>query len=111
MDEILTLAMELLGMDKPGILLEDVCHAAEKFVQKRLRDDVVPADCGRAYYLAVASIAAKAYNEGFLPESLERISIGDLSLQRKQTSDRFITAILLLLAPYLKDGTFCFLGV
>ena len=111
MEEILTLAMELCGMDKHSSLLESICHAAERFLQLRLRDDVVPVDCGRAYPLAVASIAAKAYNEGVSPRALESFSAGDLSIRMDSQSDRFVSATLNLMRPFLKDDTFSFLGV
>lgn len=111
MEEILTMAMELCGLDQPGYLLESMCQAAERFLQLRLRDDVAPADCGKAYPLAVAAIAAKSYNEGISPGTLERFSAGDLSIQMDRQGDRFVSAAMNLMGPFLKDGSFSFLGV
>ena len=105
------LATAMSGLDHCDALLENMCLAAKSFLEHRLREEVLPEECGKAFPMAAAAIATRAYEEGISPGGLETLTAGDLTLQTHQEGNRLYSAAILMLQPWLKDGEFAFQGV
>lgn len=106
MDEIIALAASLCGMETADNILVALCQAAYECLKLRLRDGVSPEDCGKAFPIAAAAIAAKGRQEG--SGSLSSFAAGSVSLSVTEEGDRFTSAALGLLEPWLKDSQFGF---
>lgn len=108
MDEIVSLAAEISGVQESDLLLMELCQAFHDSLERKLRDGVTVADCGKAFPLAVAALAAKARSEGLSGESVSAFSAGSISLSVSQDGDRFTSAAMGLMEPWLKDSGFGF---
>lgn len=106
MDEIVALAAALCGMETADELLIALCEAAENSLRQRLREEISPEDCGKAFPIAAAAIAAKGRQEG--QGSISSLTAGSLSLSVTEEGDRFTSAAIGLLEPWMKDGSFGF---
>ena len=111
MEEIMDIAARLAGTSKDDTLLTQLCGAAYDALLTRLKDGVTVEDCGKAFAIAVAAIGCKAWNEGVGDVGISTFAAGSVSLSVAQEGDRFTSAALALLTPWLKDSLFGFLGV
>lgn len=108
MGEILTIAAKLCGADEEDALLASLCQAAYDSLLLRLRDGVTVEECGKAFPIAVAAMAAKAWEDGVGVGAVNSFTAGSVSLSVTQEGDRFASAALGLLEPWLKDDSFGF---
>ena len=102
------MAASICGGETDDPLLSGLCEAAYEALAARLREDVEIADCGKAFPLAVAAIAAKAWEAGFGPGAVSSFAAGSVSLSVSQEGDRFTSATMNLLKPWLKEEDFGF---
>lgn len=107
MDEIISLAASLCGMETADEILVALCEAARDCLALRLKEGVAPEDCGKAFPIAAAAIAAKGRREG-LEGGVGSFTAGSVSLSVTQEGDRFTSAALGLLEPWLRDSGFGF---
>lgn len=108
MDEIISLAASLCGMETADAILVALCEAAHDCLSLRLKEGVSPQDCGRAFPIAAAAIAAKGRREGLESGNVSSFTAGSVSLSVTQEGDRFTSAALGLLEPWLRDSNFGF---
>ena len=111
MEDILILASALSGAAPSDEVLSSLCSAAEVWLEKRLRPGVLPSDCGRAFPVAAAAIAAGAWESAKSGGDIASFSAGSVSLTAEPGKDRFLDAAMGLMEPWMKDGGFAFLGV
>lgn len=111
MEEILSLAAGICGAAEDDPVLSALCQAAYDATVLRLKDGITAEDCGKAFPIAVAAIAAKAWEEGVGTGGVSSFAAGSVSLSVTQEGDRFTSAALGLLEPWLKDAHFGFRGV
>lgn len=111
MDEILTMAAQISGGEKEDTLLVALCQSAYDSLKMRLREDVEPEECGKAFPIAVAALAAKAWEDGVGAGAISSFAAGSVSLSVSQEGDRFTSAAIELLRPWMKDQGFGFLRV
>lgn len=93
--------------------LEALCQAAELEVAGRLREGLVPEECGPAYVLGCAWLALAGTDAGRTPL---RFTAGEVSIQEEggdapQRAQALRMQAETVLAPYLKDRGFVFQGV
>lgn len=108
MDEILDMAAAISGGEKTDPLLEALCQAAYEAMKMRLRENVDLKECGKAFPVAVAAIAAKAWEAGVGEGAISSFAAGSVSLSVAQEGDRFTSAAVELLRPWMKDDGFGF---
>lgn len=108
MDEILTMAAEISGGEKDDTLLAALCQSAYNSLKMRLKEDVTVEDCGKAFPVAVAALAAKAWEDGVGEGAISSFAAGSVSLSVSQEGDRFTSAAIELLRPWMKDQSFGF---
>jgi hypothetical protein len=103
-------ALSLLSMDgaeeKPELL--EYCAAAEAELKSRLHEGVSPEDIGNIWNTACALAAISMYR--LTPGEL-RFRAGNLSIGERHPVPALRARAEALLAPYLKDDGFAFLGV
>lgn len=108
MDEIISLAASLCGVEAADTILIALCEAARDCLALRLKEGVVPEDCGKAFPIAAAAIAAKGRREGMENGGVGSFTAGSVSLSVTQEGDRFTSAAMSLLEPWLRDSGFGF---
>ena len=120
--EILTVAQCFVGKELSQgeqEVLSLLCEAAGSLWQERLRDGIDPEDCRSAFLTACAWTALGGMTAAMEQNSPAPLSFtaGDLSVHRGKASDPNACARSLqaqaqeLMAPYVKDQGFAFLGV
>jgi len=114
-EKILELA-ELLSEADPGQteLLERLCLAAERELTGRLRDGVAPEDCEPAFVAGAAWLALAGLYGGQGTEEVEAFTAGELTVRPtggEARSARLRAQAERVMAPYLRDGGFAFVGV
>lgn len=102
------MAAAISGGEKTDPLLEALCQAAYGAIKMRLREDVSLEDCGKAFPVAVAAIAVKAWENGVGEGAISSFAAGSVSLSVTQEGDRFTSAAIELLRPWMKDDGFGF---
>lgn len=108
MSEALALAAAFCGMESSDALLTALCEAAWDTLALRLRDGFVPEDCGKAFPLAVAALAAESHRDALGGGKITDFTAGSVSLSMGQSGDGFAEAVVELLGPWLRDGAFGF---
>ncbi len=94
-------------------LLAALCAAASAELTRRLRPGLAPADCGDAFPCAAAYTAAAC----FLPAraGTDEFTAGDVSLKPSSSFSQTLPVLMdkaeSLIAPYVSDSGFAFLGV
>lgn len=96
--------------------LEALCQAAELEVAGRLREGLVPEDCGQAYVLGCAWLALAGLAGAETGRTPLRFTAGEVSIQEEggdapQRAQALRLQAEAVLAPYLKDRGFVFQGV
>ncbi len=113
-EKILALARVLGQVTQEETALEPLCEAAEAELRARLREDVTPEDCEGAFVQAGAWLALEALEEGRRADGVASWTAGDLTVRRRESgagTGALRRMAMRLMAPYLRDGGFCFLGV
>lgn len=108
MEDIITMAARLCGAAEDDTLLLGLCRASYEALELRLRDGVTVEDCGKSFPIAAAAIAAKAWEEGVGAAGISTFAAGSVQLSVNQEGDRFTSAAMALLSPWLKDSEFGF---
>ena len=94
-------------------LLRLLCEVSESVLISRLRDGLMPEDCGEAFVTAAAWYALADLNAVAADLQVKEFKAGDLTVKQDSTEDfsrRLRKQADLLMAPYLKDA-FSFTGV
>jgi len=103
-------ALSLLSIDgtevRPELL--EYCAAAEAEFKSRLREGVSPEDIGGVWNTACALAAISMFR--LTPGGL-KIRAGNLTVGEKHSPPALRARAEALIAPYLKDDRFAFLGV
>ena len=89
------------------------CQAAQRELEGRLRPELTPEDCESAFVPAAAWMALAWLNTGTGGEGITSFTAGDVTIRREGGRE---SAVLLdqaqrLMAPYVRDREFSFLGV
>ena len=92
--------------------LRTVCQSACQTLDRRLRPGVTAQDCGGAYPLAAAWIALDRLRAGQGWSGVTALSAGDMTVRREAGDGEALTRKAMeLMAPWLRDEGFVFLGV
>lgn len=112
-EQVEALARELCGPGQDEELLRLVCAGACRTLEGRLRDGVRPEDCGAAYRLAAAWLAADWLRDAQGLSGVTALSAGNISVRREGGGDsgKLSRRAMELMAPYLRDEGFVFRGV
>lgn len=105
------LAAELCGLKEADELLTSLCFAAFDSLKQRLREGVTPEQCGRTFWVAAATLAARAWKESGSESDITGFSAGSVQVQMDREGKAFSSAAMKLLSPWLKDEGFSFMGV
>ncbi len=112
-EKIVALAKALGAETDQEELLSVLCQAAQQELEGRLRPGVTPDDCESAFVPAAAWMALAWLNTGNGGEGVTAFTAGDVTIRKEGGRE---TAALLdqagrIMAPYLQDSGFAFLGV
>ena len=120
-EEILEKAEVLVGREldeKETALLQEMCAAAARELEQRLRQGVSPQDIQSAFVSAAGVLALSLYIQvGSAGEEETNLKLGDVSVQRRGAGTARTSANTLrkqaeaMLAAYLEDQGFSFRGV
>ncbi len=108
MNEALSLAAVLCGMETADALLTALCQAAHEALALQLREGITPEDCGKAFPLAVAALASESHRDALGTDQITGFTAGSVSLSVGREGDGFSRAVVSLLRPWLRDGAFGF---
>lgn len=108
MNEARALAAAFCGMETADTLLMALCQAAWDTLALRLREEFSPEDCGQAFPLAVAALAAESYREALGTGEITGFTAGSVSLSVGQGGDGFAESVVELLGPWFRDSRFGF---
>ena len=116
LEEIVSTARVFAGELEPEReqALELLCAAAEQQLCTQLLPDMPEERYHESFVCAAAWLALAALGEGRQADGVTGFTAGSLSIQRGGASGAGYCLRLqaqLLMAPYLKDGGFCFLEV
>ena len=111
-ERIIALA-EALGAAGQEELLSALCQAARRELEGRLKPGVTPEDCESAFVPAAAWMALAWLNTGTGSEGVTAFTAGDVTIRREggRESAALLDQAQRLMAPYIRDGGFAFLGV
>lgn len=102
------------GEDQEELLLP-LIEATQAALALRLKDGVSPEDCGQAFSLAVAMMAMEGLEEtAGSDREISSFTAGEVTVHRETENGpekRRSARAERLMAPWLKDGSFCFRGV
>lgn len=109
--QALTLAGEL--NQRQTALLAVLCQGATRSLAAQLRKGLTPEDCMADFLAASSLIALAALTEAGEPESVERFTAGDVTIQKGRNTAagnclRYQARVMMM--PYLRDP-FTFQGV
>lgn len=113
LQRVMELARGLCPQAGDEELMRTVCASACQALNRRLRRGVAPEDCGEAFPLAAAWLAADWMQAGQGLDGVTALSAGDISVRREgggQTGSMSRRAMELM-APFLADQGFAFRGV
>lgn len=102
------MAAAISGCEKEDDLLAALCECASNVLKTRLKDGVTVEDCGKAFPVAAAALAAKAWEDGVGERAISSFAAGSVSLSVTQEGDRFTSAAIEMLRPWMKDSEFGF---
>lgn len=111
-EQVMELVQALGGAGQDEELLNTLCAAACRTLDRRLKDGLAAEDCQGAYPLAAAWLVMGWLRESQGLEGVTALSAGDISV-RRETGDggRLARKAMELMGPYLKDEGFVFRGV
>ena len=114
LQRVMELAQGLCAGEQDEELLRTVCAGAVQALDGKLRPGLAPEDCGEAFPLAAAWLAADWMQGGSGLEGVTALSAGDISIRREgaaQAGGTMSRQAMELMAPYLRDDEFVFQGV
>ena len=114
LEEIITTARLLAGTLEDGQLavLERLCAAVEQQLEEQLLPDMAADRYEQSFISAAAWMALAALSDGRQADGISGFTAGNLSVQRGNGSGHCLRLqAQLLMAPFVKDAGFCFLGV
>ena len=96
-------------------VLEALCRASVSTLNARLRDGLMPDDCGDDFITAAALMALAAMGMVSEDAPVAQITAGDFTVKKTPVSREAASACLMqqaerIMAPYVKDR-FAFMGV
>lgn len=116
--EIMALCRAMGAREDREELLLPLVLAVERRLAGRLKEGVSPGDCGTAFPLAAAMLAMdrlSGVTGGGESGEVTSFTAGDLTIRKEAGSGEAKRTLSAqaegLLAPWLKDGGFVFLGV
>ena len=112
-EKIVAMAKALGAGEEQEELLSVLCQAAQRELEGRLRPELTPEDCESAFVPAAAWMALAWLNTGTGGEGITSFTAGDVTIRREggRESAALLDQAQRLMAPYLRDGGFAFLGV
>ena len=112
-EQVMELVQALAGAGQSEALLEPVCAAACRMLDRKLKDGLAPEDCQGAYPLAAAWLAMDWLRSARGLEGVTALSAGDISVRREGGGDSgsLSQKAFELMAPYFRDEGFAFRGV
>lgn len=113
LQRVMELTQGLCAGERDEELLRTVCASAVQALDGRLRPGLAPEDCGEAFPLAAAWMAADWMQSGAGLEGVTALSAGDISIRREGggQTEAMGQRAMELMAPYLADRAFVFWGV
>ena len=114
LQRVMELTQGLCAGERDEELLRTVCASAIQALDGKLRRGLAPEDCGEAFALAAAWMAADWLQSGPGMEGVTALSAGDISIRREggvQAGGTMSRQAMELMAPYLADREFGFWGV
>jgi hypothetical protein len=115
-DEIYKTAVKMCGEESD--ILGLLCQAAEQAFLRRLRDGVKPEHCREILIGASALLAVAMYGKAAVGvEGTVSYKAGEVEVKRESSAETLSASDYLqlqaeqMMAPYITDGGFSFLGV
>jgi hypothetical protein len=111
-DKVLEAAVSLGGDDSQGLQL--FCESAQEEIMGRLRENVQPEDFQEIFITASAMLALAGYRETGADGGAASYTAGRISVQGCDggaVGGSFRRQAEVLLAPYVEDRDFYFMGV
>ena len=113
-EEILTLVRAMSPSEPPQELTLLLVQAAQQELERALRPGITPQDCRDAFLPAAAFLTLARLQAGSGEQGVRSFTAGDVTIHRDNGSTG--TSALLeqaraLMAPYIADPSFLFLGV
>lgn len=108
-EQIVLLARQLGAPERKENLLELVCQAAEQELSGQLKPGLTPEDCGGLFPLAAAWMALDTLEAGGGDGGVTSFTAGEVTIRREPGDTR--RRARELLAPYLMEEGFGFMGV
>ena len=112
-EQVMELVRSMAGGKQDEELLRTLCANACRTLDGALRKGVTAQDCGGAYRLAAAWIALDWLRTGQDWNGVTALSAGDMTVRREGTgkAGELSRQAMELMAPWLRDSGFVFLGV
>ena len=114
-EKIVAMAKALGAGEEQEELLSVLCQAAQRELEGRLRPELTPEDCESAFVPAAAWMALAWLNTGGGTggEGITSFTAGDVTIRREggRESAALLDQAQRLMAPYVRDRGFSFLGV
>ena len=113
-NDILTIALSLAGESADEDVMAALCDAASAELEARLREGESPETLGSVFSLAAGVLAVSMYCAVERPEQIKSFKAGNVSVDYADgeiTPESLRSAAETILAAYLKDRGFDFLGV
>ena len=109
-EQIVALCRQLGAGEEQDVLLLPLAQAACTQLKAGLKDGISPEDCGDAFPMACAMAAMGALQEMTGENAVTSFTAGEVTI-RRENSTALARGARTLLAPWMKDGGFCFLEV
>lgn len=113
-EQVMELVQALGGAGQDEELLNTLCAAACRTLDRRLRDGLTAEDCEGAYPLAAAWLVMDWLRDSQGLEGVTALSAGDISVRREAgggDGGKLARKAMELMGPYFKDEGFVFRGV
>lgn len=113
-EQVMELVQALGGAGQDEELLNTLCAAACRTLDRRLKDGLTAEDCEGAYPLAAAWLVMDWLRDSQGLEGVTALSAGDISVRREAgggDGSRLTQRAMKLMGPYCKDEGFVFQGV
>lgn len=112
-EQVMELARSMAGGGQDEELLYTLCVNACRMLDGRLRSGVTVRDCEEAYRLAAVWIVLDWLRAGQGWDGVTALSAGDMTVRREGTGEDggLSRRAMALMAPWLRDEGFVFLGV
>lgn len=107
-EEIINLICALCQPAVDAEALDTLCDAACRKLDGMLMDGVTAEDCAEAYLPAAAWLVMEWLQGG---QGITSLSAGDMTVHMDGKGGRLEQQAMELMAPWLKDKSFVFLGV